>query len=439
MKNIRKVIIIISVSIAILLFSFGIYLLNSINSSKSGNLFSDLLNLNEYSKMEENINILLLATDDGVKEDDKIDTDVVMVINFNPNENKLNLLSIPNNTKTDYNGENIKISSIYNEAGMKNNGCIAVRDSIMEMLKIEINYYILIKSDVFCEVIDEVGGISYNITHDLKYEDKIQSIDIKKGEQQLDGKNAENFIKFLKPLDSLYNDKDEFKEVENIYNGSDFRRIEVQHDFIKKLIKQKSNLISTGKFQDIIGIIFNKLETDFNLETFIQIGTNLKNVDKDTIHSFNIELDNNETDFTGEIFDIDLAQSYSYDKIIKRYFSKFNEVTKKDKEESNKDVSDNEEEIKNSDDKLIDNNNETEDTNSELISESVTNSSKTENPTKTPVKTDETTNEQPSTNTSTPTKIPTEVPTTSTTEPVTTEPTSSPTVDPTSSDTSSSE
>ncbi|MEN8906302.1 MAG: LCP family protein [Clostridiales bacterium] len=346
MGKLRKLIFISSIFTALVLFIFGIYLLNSINNNKDGSKFSDFLNLDEYKPLKEPVNVLVTGADVAVNSGDPIRTDTIMIVNYNPKNSQMNILSIPRDTRIDYNGNIAKINSVYANGGGENDGCLALEKSIGELIGIDIDYYVLIKTDVFRDVIDELGGIKYNVPCDLYYNDPQQNLEIsvKKGEQKLDGEKAEGVMRFRHPQRDLYLSDKSFNEVSKYYNGSDLNRIDAQHKFIKEVIKQKASLSSLSKVQEILGIVFDKLETDFQLETVIKIGSNLKDLSKNNVRTFKIAVVDVESDveFTNKIIDNSNKKEYSANEIINKYFSTGNEVKVEKNKDDEKDKEDKE-------------------------------------------------------------------------------------------------
>ncbi|MEN8906524.1 MAG: LCP family protein, partial [Clostridiales bacterium] len=160
MNRFRKQIFVSSICSSLILFIFGVTLLVFINKSDSqatGKL-SNMLKLNEYTPLKEPINILLMGGDksNGI-------TDTIMVVNYNPKNSQISMLSIPRDTRAVYNRKNVKINSIYSTSGKGDYGCESLKGSVNNLLGIKIDYYVYIDVLVFRAVIDELGGIEYDV------------------------------------------------------------------------------------------------------------------------------------------------------------------------------------------------------------------------------------------------------------------------------------
>ena len=156
-------------------------------------------------------------------------TDTIMVATINLNEPKISLMSVPRDTKARVNGHTMKINAVYSYS--KNTG-IPAEETLIETVSsitgIGINYYAIVDTTAFREIVDALGGIEYNVRpQGYYYNDPLQDlyINIPGGKQILDGKQAEGLVRFR-----------------HDYARADLERVEIQQDVIKELIKQKLNI-----------------------------------------------------------------------------------------------------------------------------------------------------------------------------------------------------
>jgi anionic cell wall polymer biosynthesis LytR-Cps2A-Psr (LCP) family protein len=94
----------------------------------------------------------------------------------------------------------------------------------------------------------------------MDYDDPFQNLHIhlQKGQQHLNGAQAEQFMRFRQP-NNYSNIIMEF------YNGSDIDRIEAQQRFISEVIRQKANIKYATKANDILSAVFSKLNTNISM------------------------------------------------------------------------------------------------------------------------------------------------------------------------------
>lgn len=179
-------------------------------------------------------------------------TDTIMLMCFNAKTNKLDIISIPRDTKIEVDGQTKKINSVNGYYGGGEDGIFALSACLEKMLDIKIDYYIKISCDAFKNIVDGIGGIEFDVPMRMKYSDPAQDlfIDLQEGVQLLNGEQAEGLVRFRKG-----------------YERADLQRVEVQRDFIKVFLKtalSKENIIKNPTAY--INTFFNDIETDFSLK-----------------------------------------------------------------------------------------------------------------------------------------------------------------------------
>ena len=258
--NIRKFYLMISSVLLVFLFISGLILLNHLSSMKSANnnSTSDVSDIFAPFINNKPMNILLLGGD-YVNQN----TDTMMILNYNPLESKISLLSVPRDTKVLINDKTRKINFAY-----PNGGVDEVNSTIKALLGIDINYYIYLDTSVFRKIIDILGGVNYYVPIDMNYDDDVQNLHIhlKQGQQILDGSQAEQFMRFRHPTS--------WKKSPGIlkfYTGSDLDRIGAQQSFIKEVVNQKTNIKYLPKFKDVVTTLFQEVKTNFAMNDAIRL------------------------------------------------------------------------------------------------------------------------------------------------------------------------
>ncbi|GAA0747472.1 LCP family protein [Clostridium oceanicum] len=222
----------------------------------------------------EPVNILVMGVDIGdPKSQSKNDpkrTDTIMLANYNPKTKKVNIVSIPRDTRIMLNGKHMKINAAHAVDGV--NGSIS---AVENLLGVSINYYAKINYEGFRKVIDALGGIDMTITRNMHYDDPSQDLHIhfdKGTEEHLDGKKAEEFFRWRKN-----NNGTGFKD-------GDLGRIENQHQFINKVIaKFKSPSIVT-KIPKIMSTVPDYVTTDMSPEDILKYGYIFSKLDSDKLN-----------------------------------------------------------------------------------------------------------------------------------------------------------
>ncbi len=304
--NGRKFFLIISTVLSSFMFILGVlslgYIYASTDEAVPDNVYKDKGNvlgiLDSYKTVNESINVLVLGGDKVNK-----NTDTMMLVNFNPSTAKISILSIPRDTKVRINNKTAKINAAYPGGG----GERAI-ESVSDLLGVDIKYYVYIDTSTFRKVIDKLDGVDYYVPENMNYDDPLQNLHIhlKKGQQRLDGKMAEQFMR--------YRQGNNHKPTEN-YDGSDLKRIDAQQNFIKELIRQKVNIFYITKMNDILNVVFSNMDTNIEMDEVLKLSKNVSKINANEIKMLKLPGDSVHT--SAWYYEIDKEKA---DEIVDQYF-----------------------------------------------------------------------------------------------------------------------
>lgn len=253
-----------------------------------------------YQDASEPVNILVLGNDNFRN------TDTIILANYEPRSAQLNLLSIPRDIKVTLKDSPIKISQLYNQGGSE-----LVVDTVKELLKVNINYYVSFETESVKQIIDMLGGVEFDIECDMNYDDPLQDLHInfKKGNYHLSGNEVAKFL--------MYRQSNDNRIIEGApYDGSDFRRIEAQQRLLRELIRQKTDIKYISKIDELYNMAISSIETDIKLEELLIIFKNISKLNYEEVNMFTLPCENEEID---GLFFVDMNENESK-KIIDRYF-----------------------------------------------------------------------------------------------------------------------
>ena len=221
----------------------------------------------------EPVNILLLGMDIG--DPNQVDnvsikrTDTIMVLNYNPTNKKLNVVSIPRDTLINVNDRNAKINAAYAIGGYPK-----IKSEAENLLNIKINYIVKIDYNAFREIVDAIGGIEMKIERNMIYDDEGQNLHInfKAGETvTLDGKKAEEFFRWRKNNDGS-----------GFANG-DLDRIENQQKFISKVVDKCTSPLILFRIPKIMSALGDNIETNMSSTKILSYGLKFMNIKKENM------------------------------------------------------------------------------------------------------------------------------------------------------------
>lgn len=232
-------------------------------------------------KVTDPVNILFMGTDIGDPKADpannKQRTDTMMIIHYNPKDDKMNIVSIPRDTKVRLNGKTAKINSA-NAIG----GAQKAIDAVESLLNININYYARVDYTGFNELIDAIGGIDMPIKYNMQYDDAAQNLHIhfKKGTTvHLDGKKAEEFFRWRKNN----------KGVSGGLPTGDIGRIENQHLFMEKLIEKVKSFSIITKIPSLLEVAQKNIYTNMDGDNILNYGLKFAKLGNENIKMSTLE------------------------------------------------------------------------------------------------------------------------------------------------------
>ena len=125
-------------------------------------------------------------------------------------------------------------------------------------------YYAQVNLDGFVDIVDAIGGVDVYVQNDMNYDDPYQDlhIHIKAGNQHLNGKDAEGFIRFR------YG-----------YAGADIARIDAQKIFMTAFIKKLMSIEGVSKLNDLVKEVNANLNTNVSLSDALYFATNALDLD----------------------------------------------------------------------------------------------------------------------------------------------------------------
>lgn len=202
----------------------------------------------------EPISILLMGVDQRAHDVGRSDTLIMMTLN--PKDNKMQMVSIPRDSRVDIPGRGEhKINAAYAYGGTN-----LAMNTVKNFLDVPIDYYIRINMEGMADLVDAVGGIKVynNISwHDEGYYKK--GFDYHKGWLHLDGKQALGYVR-MRHKDPR----------------GDFGRNERQRDVIQAVIKKAANFSSFSRYNNILQAISDNVKTDIPFDEMKYIAMNYR-------------------------------------------------------------------------------------------------------------------------------------------------------------------
>lgn len=245
--------------IVITLLIVGFIMIYTVVDAAFGNpkiQFGYWVNLNTKDDVK---NFIVLGTDS-----DETRTDLILFCQYQEKDNLLNVIQIPRDTKIETLRSDKKINSAYGTGDLS-----IVKNEIETITGIYPDNYIVVNFKGFRELVDAVGGVEFDVPIRMYYTDPVQnlSIDLMPGEQTLNGKKAEMFMRFRKNNDG------------SGYAEGDIGRLKAHKTFYKAVAEKVLSLDGVINISEIMSSVGNNLKTDFTLSDLFEHMDDFKNID----------------------------------------------------------------------------------------------------------------------------------------------------------------
>ncbi|MBO5408847.1 MAG: LCP family protein [Clostridia bacterium] len=222
---------------------------------------TDIAEIDEASANEQR-NLIIFGTDkSGLR------SDVIMVLSVDPTKDTVSLLSIPRDTKVQINRGNQKINAAL-QIGQES---LAVQ-TVKDLTGLSIHDYLTVNFSAVETVIDELGGVQFDVPCDMDYEDPDQDlfIHIRKGDQLLDGAESVKVLRFRQ------------------YPMGDLQRNQVQQDFFHAVFEQKFRAKYIAKIPSIYSLIEENIESSMSVSELLSYVNAISKMEEPVIQTFEL-------------------------------------------------------------------------------------------------------------------------------------------------------
>lgn len=244
----------------------------------------------KFQRDTENVNFLVVGRDST-----SWNTDVIMLVNFNMRKGSIAVMQLPRDTYINFGRSQGRINTLLksmrsqaysanpslSQTDLLKAGMAGMCEQLEKNLCIQIDGYAHVNLEGFRAIIDTLGGVNMYVPYDMDYEDPEQDlyIHLKEGQQLLDGKKAEMFVRFRSG-----------------YVQADIGRIDAQKLFLTALFKQIKTSLNVSTITKIAEQAFKYVTTDIPLTDIIiyakeLLGVDMENISMMTLHGSAIQTD----------------------------------------------------------------------------------------------------------------------------------------------------
>nr|WP_228035042.1 LCP family protein [Oculatella sp. LEGE 06141] len=179
-------------------------------------------------------------------------SDTMLLLRFDPQSKHLAVLSIPRDTRTWVDGVG---TTKLNEANVYGGPALTATATSELLDGVSIDRYIRINVQGVEKLIDALGGVKVYVPQDMKYTDESQHlyIDLKEGEQQLNGDQAMQFLRF------------------RYDQNGDIGRVQRQQMLMRSLLEQALNPATIARAPQILSVIQSNVDTNLSVEELLAL------------------------------------------------------------------------------------------------------------------------------------------------------------------------
>ncbi|MDO5018435.1 MAG: LCP family protein [Lagierella massiliensis] len=261
--------------ISVFLFGGGYFIVSELNDLEQKSTVeiqgSDIGKDNEIEEIQDDLFFLMVGVDKnidavGKDQDLHVRTDTMMLVNVNFKTGEINTVSIPRDTKVNYEYSDIKINAAH-----AYDGITGALKAVRELTGLDVDYYMSVDYDAVSRIVDTIGGVVV----ESKVEMDVPDIDlyIPKGKSKLNGAQALYFVRARELLET----------------GTDLERVQNQQYFLKQLMKavlKPSNIVNIG---NILDVYKQNVETNIDLGNLGAMALKAINFSEDKLHSYTLE------------------------------------------------------------------------------------------------------------------------------------------------------
>lgn len=190
-------------------------------------------------------------------------TDTMILASFDTRAGKINAISLPRDTMVNVSWKTKKLNTVYNYHKGKDtktqveNGMSGLRTYVGKLTGIIPDYYVIVEWDAVGELVDALGGVTFNVPYTMDYDDPAQNLHIhqKKGERLLSGDDAMQVIRWRKN------------------NGGkgigDAGRMEVQQGFLMAVARECLQLKHVANISSFAKIFQENVTTDLSVGNIV--------------------------------------------------------------------------------------------------------------------------------------------------------------------------
>lgn len=274
MKRFLKITAIMLFAIIIVVASALFFFLNAIGEDNTNDPEGEVeFTIPDPPEKDERVNVLVMGVDLGSPENGKAPSrsDTMILASFEPKEKKLDLISLPRDTRVNIKGKGLDKLGHAHAYG----AAPFAMETVGDFLDIDVHYYFSIDYAGFRKFVDNLGGVRINVPFDMDYSDPYDNpplrINLKKGWQTLNGEKALQYV----------------RNREGYPNG-DLGRIEAQQAFMDAVIDKVLSAGTILRLPALADTLSSHMRTNMTAADMGKYAFRAAGIEKESINMYRI-------------------------------------------------------------------------------------------------------------------------------------------------------
>ena len=202
--------------------------------------------------------------DDGEEENAPTRTDTIMLVKANIETGKIDLLSIPRDSRILVRDEFTKANHAHAYGGIE-----LTLQSLRNFLGLDIDYYVEVDFEGVEKIIDGIGGVDYKVPKGIYIDYKGK--EIKPGENHFNGKKALFYLR-----------------TRNIFENGDLGRIDNQQKFLKAMVDELVKKNESLNLSTMVETYLKYVKTNIPLSIMMDFAKNISNFSSENMKTYTV-------------------------------------------------------------------------------------------------------------------------------------------------------
>ena len=190
-------------------------------------------------------------------------TDTMMVATYDVTNQKATVMSLPRDTLVNVRSGSIytRLNAVSNLYGGNEKGREALLREVSELVGFTPDYYVEIDWELVGEMVDAIGGVWFDNPYHMEYYDPYQDLNIyqERGYRFIDGDDAMQIVRW----------RENNPGVASGGTGSDLDRLNVQHTFLKAVLKETLQIKTLFKVNQLMELFNSRVKSNLALEEML--------------------------------------------------------------------------------------------------------------------------------------------------------------------------